>query len=388
MNGKQLSILVVLVVLIGAAGLVVRQRAADSWRSGGQAIGQKLLPDLAVNDVAEISVTAGTNGLHLVRRDNLWRVKERQDYPASFSEISGLLLKFADLKAVQSQEVGPSQLGRFELLPAGPQANSGTLVEFKSEAGKVLGSLLLGKKHLSKASGGGMEGMGAGGWPDGRYVLTRDGKAAVLISDPLDNVQPKPEDWLAKDFLNVDRLRSIAVLYHEGTNSWKLTRASETNDWQLAEAGASEKLDESKTAGVTSPLVSASFTDVLPGNASTQISGMTNTTTLALETFDGFSYAIGIGEKAGDNYPVKLAVTAQLPAERKASAEEKPEDKTRLDKEFKDRQKTLTDKLAREKALEGWIYRLPSYTLDSTLKRRSELLVEAAKETAAAPVEK
>ena len=90
--------------------------------------------------------------LNLARRDNLWRVRERGDYPANFSQISGLLLKLADLKIVQTEEVGPSQLGRFELLPPGAQTNSGTLVEFKDQSGKTLNTLLLGKTHMAKAA--------------------------------------------------------------------------------------------------------------------------------------------------------------------------------------------------------------------------------------------
>ena len=40
---------------------------------------------LPVNDVAAIVIKGGTNQLDLVRKDNLWRVKQRNDYPANFS---------------------------------------------------------------------------------------------------------------------------------------------------------------------------------------------------------------------------------------------------------------------------------------------------------------
>ena len=150
MNRKQFIILLVLVAVIGAAGLMVHQRGSQSWHSADAAIGQKLLPNLPVNDIAQITIQSGTNELHLARRDNLWRVRERGDYPANFSQISGLLLKLADLKIVQTEEIGPSQLGRFELLPPGAETNSATLVEFKDQSGKTLNTLLLGKTHLRK----------------------------------------------------------------------------------------------------------------------------------------------------------------------------------------------------------------------------------------------
>ncbi len=77
MNRKQFIILLVLVAVVGAAGLLVRQRGQESWKSGGAAIGQKLLPNLPVNDIAQITIKTGTNELTLAKRDNLWRVRER-----------------------------------------------------------------------------------------------------------------------------------------------------------------------------------------------------------------------------------------------------------------------------------------------------------------------
>ena len=113
MNRKQLSILIVLLVVLGIAGLSVYKRNQTSWQgSGRQGAERKLLGDLAVNDVASIIIKGGTNQLDLVKKDGTWRVKERNDYPANFSEISAFLLKAADLKAVQTEEIGPSHLDR------------------------------------------------------------------------------------------------------------------------------------------------------------------------------------------------------------------------------------------------------------------------------------
>ena len=107
MNRKQLLILVVFVAVLGAVGLMLYQRNQSSWQGGGrQGTASKLLGDLPVNDVAAIVIKGGTDELDLVRKDNLWRVAQRNDYPANFGDISGFLLKAADLKAAQVEEVG------------------------------------------------------------------------------------------------------------------------------------------------------------------------------------------------------------------------------------------------------------------------------------------
>lgn len=379
MNRKQFLILLVLVIIVGGAGLIVHQRNNRSWENSASALGAKLLPGLSVNDIAQITVKAGTNELHLVRTDNRWRVRERGNYPANFSQISEWILKLADLKIVQSQEVEPSQLGRFSLLPPGPAANTATQVELADASGKVLNSILLGKKHLKKPASPQPPGMGDEGWPDGRYVMVGASTTTLdVIADPLDNAEPKPDQWLNKDFLNVEKPGAIAVQFPAATNSWQLTRATETNDWQLAAAGPKEKLDADKISGVTSPLSSASFNDVLPPDTNPEAAGLTNLTRLTVNTFDGFTYAAQIGPKQAENYPVTFTITANLPAETVPPADPKSTDQAKQAKaaaDAKERHQTLADKLAREQACQHWIYLVPGYVLEPLLKPRSELLV-------------
>jgi hypothetical protein len=380
MNRKQFIILLVLVVFVGAAGLLIRQHNSRSWQSGGTAVGQKLLPHLAINDIAQIVIQSGTNELNLARRDNLWRVRERGDYPANFSQISELLVKLSDLKVAQREDLGPSQLGRFELLPPEAGTHAGTRLEFKDQSGKTLDSILLGKKHLKQpAANARMAGMGDEGWPDGRYVMTGTGaKTVAVISDPLDQVQSQPQSWLDPEFFNLEKPRRIAVQLADATNSWQITRASETNDWQLADAQPGEKLDETKISTVTSPFSSARFSDVAPLDSGKT----TNGPVLTVETFDGFTYVVRIDPKQEDNYPVSFSLTANLPAERVAGAGEKAVDKTRLDQEFKARQTQLVEKRTRESAFTHWIYSLPAYAVDPVIKTRGDLLVEVKKDEA------
>jgi hypothetical protein len=69
-------------------------------------------------------------------------------------------------------------------------------------------------------------------------------------------------------------------------------------------------------------------------------------------------------------------VTADLPKERTPGKDEKPEDKDKLDKEFKDKLSKLEEKLKLEKTCEKWTYLVDKYTVDALLKERKDLLVE------------
>jgi len=384
MNRKQLFILLVLVAVLGGAGLMLFKKQAASWASGGGGAGGKLLAGLPVNDVTSLVIRQGANELHLVKKDDLWCVRERSDYPANFTMVSEFVLKAADLKAVQTEQIGASQLGRVELLPPGPGSNTATLVEFRDKSDKVIKGLLLGKKQMKEApQRSPMDQFGdGGGYPVGRFVMVAGTSGSVaVISDPLANIESKADQWLNKDFFKVEKAKAVSVTFPETTNSWALTRETETGEWKLTDTKTEEKLDNSKASTATGGLGWPSFNDVLPADTAPASVGLDKPTVATVQTFDGFTYILKIGAKANDAQHMTLTVSAELPAERTPGKDEKPEDKEKLDKEFKEKHTKLADKLAAEKKLEGWVYRVSGWTFDSLLKHRADLMAEKKDET-------
>jgi hypothetical protein len=100
----------------------------------------------------------------------------------------------------------------------------------------------------------------------------------------------------------------------------------------------------------------------------------------SVDTFDNFTYTLKVGQKTNDNYPLAMTVAAQLAKERTPAKDEKPADKDKLDKEFKEKQKKLEDKLAQEKSFEKWVYLVSTWTVDPLLKERAQLMVEKKEE--------
>jgi hypothetical protein len=380
MNRKQFIILLLVLVVLGIAGLSVYRKQNASGGDNNPAVGKKVLPDFAYNDVALISLRQGSNQVNLVKKNDLWRVQERNDYPANYSEISEFLLKWKDLKVVQSEEVGAADLRRLWLTPD-QATNNPVVVDLKDQAGKGISTLLLGKKHMRKSNRPSPMGdIGDEGYPDGRYVsVGANSKTVALISDPLSNVEPKPEQWLSKDFFKIEKPRAIAVVFQNTTNSWKLTRETETGEWKLADAKPEENLDSSKVSGVSSPFSSPSFNDVQAKSASGEL-GLEKPTMVTVDTFDNFTYSVKVGQKTNDAYALTVNLTADLPKERAPVKDEKAEDKDKLDKEFKEKQKKLEEKLAQEKPYEGWVYFVSSWTVDPVIKERAQLMVTKQEE--------
>ena len=391
MNRKQLVSLVVLLVVLGGIGLLIQNSRNKNSNTGETGVGQKLLGEnLPINDVAQIDIKGPTNELNLAKKNDRWRVPERGDYPANFGQISDFLIKAAELKVVQSEEIGASQLPRMQLVPPGQGANSGTLLDLKGKDDKAIKTVLLGKKHSHKPQGEAMPFGGDEGMADGRYVLTENEKSrALLIGDPLNNAEPNAATWLDKDFFKIEKPKSIEVTCSAAaTNSWRLTRDNEAGDWKLVDAKKDEKLDGGKSTGVTSPFASPSFNDVVFPAGKPEDQGLDKPTVVSVETFDGFIYTMKTGKKTGEDYPMTVTVTANFPKEPAVSKDEKPEDKAKADKFWQDHQKQLDDKLKREKAFEGWTYLVPAWSVDQLLKERKDLLEEKKDAKAAATDDK
>jgi len=378
MNRKQFLTLLVLVAVIGGAGLLVNQQRQGDWQQSSTGGGQKLAEKLDVNAVNAVTIKSSAGELNLTKVGDAWVVKERGDYAANFGNIADLIRKFADVKAVQTEQVGASQYARLELQTPGDGEGKGTLVELKGKDGKALKSVVLGKKLTKKSEGGPF---GGGEFPVGRWVRDTASKDSVIVtSEQFSDAEPKPENWLEKDFLKVEKLKSIAVSY--GTNAaggWKAARETEGAEWKLADVKPTENVDTNKLSALGSPLSSPTFSDIVPAPQLDKL-GLDKPATLVLETFDGFTYTAKVGTANGDNYPFQISVAANFPKARTSGKDEKPEDKDKLDKEFAEAQKKLGEKFAADQKFSKWTYLVSKYSLDSALKTRAELMVEKKEE--------
>jgi len=103
--------------------------------------------------------------------------------------------------------------------------------------------------------------------------------------------------------------------------------------------------------------------------------GLDKPVQIEIETFDGFRYTLRAAQKGTEEkYHLMVDVAADFPKERTPGADEKPEDKEKLDKEFKEKTEKLTEKLRNEKALAGRVFLVSKWTLDSVLKKRGDFL--------------
>jgi len=383
MKGKQLAGLVVAAAVLGGLGWYVRQQGEKVAETARVGMGEKLMGTFDVNSVKALRLLAGTNVVNVSLSGDHWVVKERGGYPANYSTVAEMVRKLSDLKVTKPLSIGPSRLAALELVP--PDKGPGVLVELLGGDGKVLKSLLLGKKVMREGQDNSPFG-GGGAFPVGRYVMVGgDVKTAALVNDALGGSEARAEDWLSKDFFKVEPpILGVQVARLQSTNSFTLGRTNEFSAWELTDAKPEEKLDAGKAAAYGTLLSSPSFNDVVVNPDPVKL-GLDKPTAVTVRTAAGIVYAIKVGQEQGasGDIPIQVNVSGSFPKERVAGKDEKPEDKEKLDKEFKEKSGKLEEKLKAEQAFSQWTFLVSKWSVDPLLKNRSDLFADKKSETPA-----
>ncbi|HRI16208.1 MAG TPA: DUF4340 domain-containing protein [Verrucomicrobiota bacterium] len=368
MKSRQLMLLVIAALVLGGGGLWMLKKRQASFDSSKVQMGDSVLGPFDGSAVTAVRIKQGSNSVNIVTEGSDWVVRERGNFPANVSELQSFFRKLTDLKVTRPVKVGASRLPLLEL-----SGDSGTVVELLDASGKAVKTLRLGKQTTKGGGDEGPMGMGGGAFPDGRYVQV--GEVVSLINDPLSNAKPAPADWIAKEFIKVEQPVTIQITHPEATNSFTLSRTNEFAEWTLGELAAGESLDKNKLWSFNNILSSPSFTDIILNPDAAKL-GLDQPTLAKIKTSGGLNYDVKVGKPEGDNYPVQVTVTGDLAKERTAGADEKPEDKERLDKEFKEKLAKREQQLKTEQALGKWTFTVSKWTVDPILKKRSELLAD------------
>lgn len=337
MNRKQFIMVLAALAIVGGAGLVLVHRNQKDWMVHEAKVGDKILPGLQINDVAAIHVQGDGNDFTVIHTNGVWRVRERDDYPADFALIRDFLLKVRDLKVVQSDVIGPSELARLDLEKPGHATNSAIRLEFKDQKSKLLATLLVGKRHLRPQNDS--EPLGLHGLFDGRYVLLPgDPRNALLASDDLAAVSPDPGSWLSQDFFKAEDIKFISLARPGAADSWQIARADDSSPWSLSNPAPGQALDRQVASGISEILQFPTFDDVAPKSPALLASlGLDKPIVITVLT-DHFAYTLKVGDREADgDYPMTVNVEGSVPS-------------TDADAPG------LRAKLAKEQALDSWIF--------------------------------
>lgn len=379
MNKRQVTILWVIAIALGAAVTAVKVSQNQSTRSATKrSQGQTLFDSFPANDAASIEIQGATGSVTLSKKDGKWGVTQRDGYPANNTFVNDFIRTLGELKITLGMEAGPSFAPRFGMDEAATKpADRGLTATFKDAAGKEIAKVSLGKNIDSNSAPSPMGGSSA----VGRYVRNHaDDSGFYAVSEMFPSVSDDAKRWLDSGFINPEKINAI-TLSQPGKSEidWKLTRDDENAEFKLDAAAATEVPDTAVTSPLKSLFSYASFDDIVPTNQVSERIDTEAKRTAIIETIEGFTYTIQISptKPATDNFLLTVEVAAEIPKERKKSEGEKPEDAKTKDTAFSERQKILTEKLTKEKALAGITFQVAKSTVDPLLKDRAALITKA-----------
>ena len=421
MNKKNLIALVVVATLGVITYLTSKNN--DDQPSSKTGIGAEVVKKIDTTKITAITITDKNGSVTLEQKDQQWNVLERDGFEAKFEDIQKLVSDSVTLKSLRQINASEKQYGRFELVdPSSSQNKSGLKLEFKGSDKKVLKTLLIGKK--SSSNSGANAGSPFGSSENQRFVLA-DGIINVIeidFSSALNDIAADASEWLNKDdFLKIEKIESVSVNHPDKANSWSLTREKDGDDMTLVDAKEGEKLDSSKGNSAGRVFGFANFDDVASKETDPKDIGMDKAVSANIKTFEGYTFAIKMSKSGEDHYMTVNAAGTRVPQDDESKArvpqpdeskprepgkDEKPEDKERLDKEHADnlaklitdrekthkdsqtktkadRDKAFSDNLAKLKMLEGWTFKVTSFTFDAIYKTRAEMMEEEKEEEAA-----
>lgn len=388
MGTKTLIRLFIALAIIGGAAAIFHFAGPGSGISevDSSTTKKKVFEEFPINNVAKIVVRDKESELALVKGETSWEVSQRDGYPANAEPIVSLLRDIWDLNIGQPITIGRSQYGRLDLIhpdEANETDTGATILTFQDAEGKDLASLWLGKvfeRSENRPSPiGGMATTDAG-----RYVKTGTSNSVFLVGETFDSVKMDPAEWIDKTFFKVDKIKTIEIKSEESSEDWKLVRTEASGDFSFAKEIEGEELDQSKVSSMKSAFSNPQIEDVFTGDAKKE--NTPDKTTFLISTFDGFQYEIHVGEKNDLNeLPLSLKVAGEFQEKRKAGEDESEEDKKKLDEAFAKDLEASKTKLAELKELEGHVFKVRSYIVDSITKKRSELLAEKEEGADAAP---
>lgn len=393
------KLLILLVVLGGLVGFAVyyqneQNRTLNTAATRGVRQREYLLPDLRIEALRKFILKDDKNTVTIAVSDDLKSavVAERGGYPASMDKLSTTMSDLREQKISSKVQIGKTAWAKNKLKAPGDGTEGiGTQVEMKDGADKALATLILGDN--TDISGTNNPNPMMGGTSQRLVRTLEDGETIWQVSNTFFDLEAKAENWVDKSFIDVQKIREVAVTAPNADDSWTINRAKETDtDFVLVTSQAAESLDNAKVSA-SSLLSSPSFNDVSPKDKAAEL--LKGATKVRITTFDGFTYDIQVAKQSkdgSDKYHMNVNVSADIPKARTPVKDEKEEDKKKADEAFAADKKSREEKLAKEQKFAGWVYEVSEYTVNNLLKKRSEIVklevpkaADAAKPSAPVP---
>jgi len=375
-----------LILAIAALILVILAFIKNSKSSENKTallISKKIFPEFPVNDITAIEISDANNSLQVQKKDNEWCIPSRFNYPVEFAKVRDILLKVSEMKIGQTVKLSEKQLSSLKLVkPATGVTNAGTFVRFIDSRGNQAASLLIGETRKKQMEGA--DNIFFGGYPDGQYISSDEGKNAYLISEPLFGFTPNAKEWFDAELLNIPSTEISEITITRSGKQDVTLKQNENGKMVVDGISKREETDDSKTSSTQSSLSFFRMDDIADPSLSDEETGMNNPIVFEAKTKKGEIYRVKIGKvNAESNYYVRLAM--DLTPEAGLPPPQPPQSSTNATEETTNTQSQAAQKSERDDLEQKmtafnnkcgrWTYLIASYKVAPMMYKRDDLVI-------------
>lgn len=383
MKLKTLSMLAV----IAAVLIIVAVFMVEQQEPGAPMTGQPVFPELktAINDVTELSVDTQSGTITLHRQEDIWRVREKYDYPADLGTVRETLIGLAELTTLEPKTRKPELYEKLGLQDVETEGSLSTGITLKDATDNTVAVAVIGNDRPAKGKGGYKE-----------LFIRKAGDPQTWLVEGRLTIEKNPGKWLDKELTQIEtkRVRRLVVTHPDKTRL-VVEKAKPTDlNYQVANLPDGLEIESQFTVNnVVSTVTSLSLDDVKPQD---EVPFEDQPIRIAVfETFDGLQGTVQLLPKDEKNYVTISAVfNADLvwkpEPEREAEPEKESESQadgssgidvqdteagTNPDQpRIKSEAEVKAEIEALNQRVGGWVYIIPKFRADALLKKPQDLL--------------
>ncbi len=346
--------------------------------------GQLLFPDLMsmVNDVNEMVIETKEQTITLLRKEQVWGVKENANYRADVEKVRQVLVGLGDLRIQEPKTKNPELYERLGLQDSNQEGSISKTITVKTANNPEAAKLVVGNQKPAKGN------------PRMSDIYVRkpgDPQTWLVMGNlPLETV---PGEWLDKEVtaLTTKRVRQVTVTHPKGGTLHLSKAKPEDLDFQLDSIPAGFKVSSQfNVNNVVGTLVQLELEDVKP-QTEIEFSEKPGVSAV-LETFDGLRLHV---HTAKQNETVFAKISAEFDANliqtskadpklvdpKKADAAEGEKKNEEMKGEQPQSESPLNKPEEVQKEVEllnqrvkGWAYALPSFRVENFSKLKKDLI--------------
>ncbi len=392
MKAKSIAILASITFVGLVLAFVVNREPLPGVPQSGELVFPQLMS--VINGITDMKIETHEQTITLRRSDDGWGVEEKGGYRADVEKVKGVLVGLAELRLQDPKTKNPELYDRLGLLGKDQEGSTSVTISLMTGGNTPVAHVIVGTQKPSKSNPRLSE----------MYIRKPEDPQTWLAIGNL-RVDRLPEEWLDKEItaLPSKRVQTVRVMHPDGEVLHLSKEKPEDMDFKLESIPVGYKVASTfNLNNVVGTLAQMSLEDVRKeSDAAFDPKGGV---TAVVETFDGFRLQVQtaregetvFGKFSAEFDPVLADKTgtstqtgsskdeAEKPAEKteegageeseSAPSEDKPDSIAQAESLLKTPEEVRQEVEAFNRRVQGWIYELPKYRVETFAKRKKDLI--------------